>query len=216
MKSVLVIGMGRMGRHLAHKMLELGNDVMIVDKDEAKIEELAPHFTDSLIGDCRNEAVIRSLGVSSFDICFVAIGEDFQSSLEITSLLKELGAKFVVSKANRDRQEKFLKSIGADEVIYAEKEIAEKLAVRHNAKNIFDYIQLTPEYSIYEINVLPEWIGHSLMSLNVRRKYQVNIIAIKHGSVLQPTPDPEYKFKEGDHIVIIGKSSDVFKLTARS
>lgn len=215
MKSVLVIGMGRMGRHLAFKMLELGNDVMIVDSNEKKIEELAPVFTDSLIGDCRNEAVVRSLGVSNFDICFVAIGEDFQSSLEITSLLKELGAKFVVSKANRDRQEKFLLSIGADEVIYAEKEIAEKLAIRHNSNNIFDYIELTPEYAIYEIEVRHDWIGHSLMSLNVRRKHNVNIIAIKHQNILQPTPDPEYKFKEGDHIVVIGKSSDVFKLTAK-
>ena len=180
MKSVLVIGLGRFGRHIAQRMMELGNDVMVVDKNEELVEQYSPEFTDSLIGDCRNEAVLRSLGVSNFDICIVAIGEDFQASLEITSLLKELGAKFVVSKANRDRQAKFLMKIGADEVIYPEKETAEKLAVRYNAKNIFDFIELTPEYSIYEIPILPAWAGRSISELNIRRKYHINIIAVKN------------------------------------
>ncbi|MBQ5825010.1 MAG: TrkA family potassium uptake protein [Clostridia bacterium] len=216
MKNILVIGMGRSGRHLATKMQQLGNDVMIVDKDEETIEELAAHFTDSFIGDCTNEAVIRSLGVNNFDVCFVCIGENFQSSLEITALLKDMKAKYVVSKANRDIQARFLKSVGADEVVYPEREIAEKLAVRFNANNVYDYIQLTDEYSIFEIPVNPNWIGKTVVDINVRRKYNINIIAIKKSEVLRPLPGGDYVFEADDHLVVIGKSSDVFKLSSKN
>ncbi len=214
MKNVLVIGMGRSGRHLAAKMLELGNEVMIVDKDEEIIEELSPKFTDSFIGDCTNEGVVRALGVNNFDICFVCIGENFQSSLEITALLKDMHAKYIVSKANRDIQARFLKSVGADEVVYPERAIAEKLAIRFNADNVYDYIELTDEYSIFEIPVIEEWIGKSVVQINVRRNYNINIIAIKKGEVLRPLPGGDYVFKSEDHLVVIGKSTDVFKLTA--
>ena len=186
MKSILVIGMGRFGRHLAKKMLDLGNDVMIVDKDSEIFEQLAEKFTDSYIGDCTNEGVIRSLGVKHFDLCFVTIGEDFQSSLVITSLLKRFDAKCVIAKANQNIQAELLLKIGADEVVYPEREIAEKLAVRYNARNIFDYIQLTSEYSIYEIPVLQSWIGKTIMEVDVRRKYRVNIIAVKKENSLNP------------------------------
>lgn len=215
MKNILVIGMGRSGRHLATKMQELGNDVMIVDQNEEVIEELAPMFTDSFIGDCTNEAVIRSLGVNNFDVCFVCIGENFQSSLEITALLKDMNAKYVVSKANRDIQARFLKSVGADEVIYPEREIAEKLAIRFNADNVYDYIELTDEYSIFEIPVVSAWVGKTVIDVNVRRKYHINIIAIKKGDVLRPLPGGDYVFEADDHLVVIGKSSDVFKLSAK-
>lgn len=214
MKSVLVIGMGRFGKHLSRKMQELGNDVMIIDKDEERVSEFASEFTDSQIGDCRIEAVLQSIGVNNFDICFVAIGEDFQSSLEITALLKDLNAKWVVTKASSDIQKKLLLRIGADEVVYPERDTAEKLAIRSNAKNIFDYIQLTDEYSIYEIPIINSWIGKTIIELAIRRKYKVNIIAVKNANSLDPVPSPLYTFKEGDHIIVIGKSSDVFKLTS--
>ena len=215
MKSVLVIGMGRYGQHLALKMQELGNDVMIVDRNEKIINELASYFTDSHIGDCTSENVLCALDVKQMDICFVAMGEDFQSSLVITSLLKKVGAKYVVAKANQEIQANLLKQIGADEVVYPEREIAEKLAIRHNADNIFDCIQLTDDYSIYEIPVNSAWIGKNLIELDVRRKYNINIIAIKSGTVLQPSPSPTYPFDENDHVVVIGKATDVFKLTAK-
>lgn len=214
MKSVLVIGMGRFGKHLSRKMQELGNDVMIIDKDEERISEFASEFTDSQIGDCRVEGVLESIGVNNFDICFVAIGEDFQSSLEITALLKDLNAKWVVTKASSDIQKKLLLRIGADEVVYPERDTAEKLAIRSNAKNIFDYIQLTDEYSIYEIPIINSWIGKTIIELAIRGKYKVNIIAVKNANSLEPVPSPLYTFKEGDHIIVIGKSSDVFKLTS--
>lgn len=216
MKSVLVIGMGRFGRHLAQRMQDLGNDVMAVDMYEDNITPYAGTFTDSQIGDCTKEAVIRALGVDSFDICFVTIGEDFQASLVITSHLKNAGAKMVVAKANQDIQANLLYKIGADEVIYPEREMAEKVAVRYTAKNIFDYVPLTAEYSIYEIPILPQWIGQTIMELNVRRKYHINIIAVKNEYTMSPMPGPDYAFSEGDHVVVMGKAEDVFKLSAKT
>ena len=216
MKSVLVIGMGRFGRHLAERMSELGNDVMIVDSDEKIIEELSVKFADSQIGDCTNENVIKSLGVDEFDICFVTIGEDFQSSLIITSLLKKYNAKFVIAKANQDIQSDLLKKIGADEIVYPEKEIANKLAVRYNAKNVFDYIPLTSDFSLYEIPILYEWAGKTIYDIDVRKKYKINIIAVKKGNSLQSLPSPDYRFDFDDHIVVIGKSTDVFKLASKT
>ncbi len=215
MKSILVIGMGRFGKHLALKMKELGNDVMIVDRNEEKISELAPIFTDSYIGDCCHEGVLRSLGVGNFDICFVTIGEDFQSSLEITSMLKDLGAQYIVSKAGQEIQAKFLSKIGANEVISPEKSMAERLAVRYNANNIFDSIVLNADYSIYEISVHRDWVGKTIAKVNVRKVYSVNIIAIKKGEKINPMPGAEYTFEKDDHLVVIGKSSDVFKLTVK-
>lgn len=216
MKSILVIGMGTLGVHLATKMQELGNDVMIVDIDEERIQELSPNFNNSFVGDCTNEGVLRSLGVNNFDYCFVAIGESSYASLEITSLLKELGAQYVISKASRTRHAEFLKKIGADEVFFPEREIAEKLAVRYSAKNVFDYIELSSEYSIYEIPVLREWIGKSIKELNIRNRYNINIIAIKKNDVLFPVANVEHVFVSGEHIVVIGKSSEVFKLSAKT
>lgn len=212
MKSVLIIGMGHMGRHLAAKLQALGNEVMIVDKNPDVISALADRFTDSNICDCTNESIIEALGVDNFDICFVTIGEDFQASLVVTSLLKQYGARMIVSKAKQKIQADLLRKIGADEIVWPEKEIAEKLAVRYNADNIFDYIPLTAEYSIYELPVPTAWIGQSLTELNVRRKHQVTIIAVKHDSSLNPNVGPDYRFVAGDHLILIGQSDRVFRL----
>ena len=212
MKSILVIGLGRFGRHLAKKMMDLGNDVMIVDKDAEIIEHYSMTFTDSQIADCTNSAVLRSLGVHHFDICFVCIGGDFQSSLVITALLKELKAKYVVAKAKQDIQADLLSRIGADEVIYPEREMAETLAVRYSANNLFDYIELTEEYGIFEISVPTSWIGRSIKELDVRRKYRINIVGIKYEDELKLLPGADYCFKEEDHIMLIGKRDEMDKL----
>ena len=217
MKTVLILGMGRFGIHLAQKMTDLGNEVMVVDKSPEIIENLASRFSDAHIGDCTNEGVLRSLGVNNFDLCFVTIGEDFESSLVITLLLKKLGAKCVVTKARYDIQAEILMKIGADEIVYPEREIAEKLAMRYNSQNIFDYIQLTSEYSIYEIPILKEWVGKTLMAIDVRKRHNINIIAIKNSAnSIEPMPGADYEFRSKDHIVVIGKASDVFKLTAKT
>ncbi len=216
MKSVLIIGMGHMGRHLAAKLQALGNEVMIVDKDPDVIAALSDRFTDSNICDCTNESIIEALGVDNFDICFVTIGEDFQASLVVTSLLKQHGARMIVSKAKQKIQADLLRKIGADEIVWPEKEIAEKLAVRYNADNIFDYIPLTAEYSIYELPVPAAWIGRSLTELNIRRKYQVTIIAVKNDTTLNPNVGPDYRFAERDHLILIGHSDRVFRLAAKA
>jgi len=215
MKSILVIGMGRFGTRLAKRLAELKNDVMIVDDDENIINELAPHFTNAQICDCTNPDVLRSMGVSEFDICIVAIGENFQSSLEITYQLKELGAKKVIAKANTDIQAKFLLRNGADEVVYPERDMAEKLAIKCNADNICDYIELTPEYSIFEIPIMPEWIGKSIGSINVRRKYHINILAITTEDRDITIPTADYEFEEGDHAIVMGTKNDIFRLSGK-
>jgi trk system potassium uptake protein TrkA len=162
MKSFLVIGIGRFGKHLSRKLVELGNEVMIVDKNEENIRELLPIVTNAQIGDCTKEEVLRSLGIDNYDVCFVCVENDFQSSLEITNLLKDFGAKYVISKSSRDIQTKFLLRNGADEVIDPERNIAEKLAVRCSANHVFDYIELTNDISIYEIPPAKSWIGRSI------------------------------------------------------
>lgn len=215
MKSVLVIGMGRFGRHLAAKLQELGNEVMVVDKDEKIIEALDEKYTDCTIGDCTNRQVVESLGVENFDICFVTIGDDFQASLVITSLLKQANARLVVAKTKQDIQAQLLKQIGADEIVYPEREIAEKLAIRYNADNIFDFIPLTGEYAIYEIPILPVWEGHTIAEINVRKKYSISIVAVKNESGLRPLPAPDYVFNKGEHMIVIGRSADVLKLSAK-
>ena len=216
MKSILIIGMGRMGQHLAGKMQSLGNDVMIVDSHKDIIDSISDEFTNASICDCTNESVVASLGVDNFDICFVTIGEDFQASLVVTSLLKKYHARHIVAKTNQDIQADLLRAIGADEIVNPEVEIAEKLAVRFNARNIFDYVPLTEEYSIYELPVLPAWVGRSLVELDIRRKYHVNIIAVKNGEELNANLAGEYTFRPEDHVILIGRSDEVFRLSAKS
>jgi len=213
MKSILVIGMGRFGSHLASKFQQLGNDVMVVDKDETIINAVASKYTDALCGDCTNEDVIKGLGINNFDICFVTIGDNFQSSLEITSLLKENGAKYIVSKATVDMQAKFLKQIGANEVVYPEKDMAESMAIKFSSKNLFDYIEISDDYAIYETQVLKSWVGRTILDINVRKNYNINIVATKKDNHTIPSPGPDYIFSTDEHIIWIGDKKALKKLT---
>jgi trk system potassium uptake protein TrkA len=185
---------------------------MIVDDKEENLEELLPDVVSAKIGDCTNVAVLESLGVDNFDIVFVCIGTNFQSSLEITSLVKELGAKYVVSKANRDIHAKFLLRNGADEVIYPDRDIAEKLAVSYSSDDIFDYIELTDEYSIYEINPLPTWLGHSYKDLGLRNKFNINVLGVKKDNEAKMMPGPDYVIQAHEHLIVIGKNDDVERI----
>ena len=216
MKSILIIGLGRFGRHLCKNLADLGNQIMIVDEVEENLEEMLPYVVSAKIGDCTNESVLRSLGIDNFDICFICIGTNFQSSLEITSLLKEMGAKYVVSKANRDIHAKFLLRNGADEVIYPDRDIAEKLAVRYSANHVFDYIELTDGFSIYEIPPLWEWVGKSLKELALRNVHHISILAVKRpGGEMSMMPDADYVILEEDHLMVIGMNTDIQKLLDR-
>ena len=212
MKSILIIGLGRFGTYMARKFTELGNHVMVLDIDEEKIDEILPFVTSAQIGDATKPAVHEGLGVDNFDICVVSVGENFQSSLETTSLLKEAGAKYVLSRASTEIQAKFLLRNGADEVVFAEKQMAERLAVRYSAKNIFDYIQLTPEYAIYEIPTPKSWEGRTIRDKNVRVKYNLNILAVKRGEDLTPVPDADYVFDTRDRLIVMCKKDSIDKI----
>lgn len=212
MKTVLIIGMGRFGQHLCRKMLKLNNEVMIVDRNEEAMEDLLPLVTNAKIGDCTNEEVLHSLGIGNFDLCFVCIGTNFQSSLEITSLLKEAGAKCVISKATRDIQAKFLLRNGADAVVYPEKDIAERIAVRYSADNVFDYIELDEEYSIYEIPPLREWIGKTIGEVDFRARLNSSIIGTKLNGITSFLPGADHVFRADEHLMVIGKKKDIDKI----
>lgn len=206
MKTILIIGMGEFGKHVATKLQELKNDICIIDTNKEIIDVLSNKFANSFIGDCTKEATLDDLGVRNFDICIVAIGDNFQSSLEITSLLKEKGAKYIISKASSPIQEKFLKLAGANETIYPEKDIAEKIAVKCNMTSLVDFIQISDEYSIFEIKVVNEWIGKSIKELNIRNKYNINIIAVSCNSKVI-LPGPDYVFTSTDLVFVIGSTS---------
>jgi len=210
MKSVLIIGLGRFGRHMAMKFIEQGNDVMAVERNEERADEMAPDIRNLQIGDATNEDFLRSLGVGNYDICVVGIGESFQTALEVTVLLKDLGAKYVVARATRDIYKKLLLRNGADHVVYAEREVAERLAVRYGTgSSVFDYIELTPEYGIYEIGLPDNWVGHSILEQEVRSRYHVSILAIKRGQSLFPMPHPDYRFTEGETLMVMGAHKDI-------
>lgn len=170
MKSFLVIGLGKFGHHLFYNLSKLGNETMVVDINEDKLEDVLQYATSAKIGDCTNTAVLKALGVTNFDTCFVCVS-NFQNSLEITSLLKDIGAKHVISRAVTDIHAKFLLKNGADEVIYPEKDIAEKVAHKYSSNNVFDYVELTPEFAIYEIPAKQEWLGKTIGEVGFRSKY---------------------------------------------
>ena len=180
MKNILLIGLGRFGRHIALQLNKLGHEVMAVDINEERVNESLTIVTNAQIGDSTNTEFLRSLGIGNFDVCIVTIGGNFQNSLETTSLLKELGAKLVVSRAERDVQAKFLLRNGADHIVYPEKQVAKWAAIRYTADHIFDYIEFDEQHAIFEVKVPEGWVGKSIGELNIRRKFGINILGIKH------------------------------------
>ena len=205
MKSILLIGLGRFGKTLAIQLNNLGHDVMGVDHNEDRVNEAIDIVTDAQIGDSTNEEFLRTLGIKSFDLCFVTISNDFQSSLETTSLLKELGAKYVISRAERDGQEKFLLRNGADSVVYPEKQVAKWAAIRYSSLQILDYIELDEQHSLYEVTVPESWLGKSVIEIDVRKKHNLNIIAVKEGGVMNFLVKPDTVLKEGMTLLVLGE-----------
>lgn len=211
MKSILLIGLGRFGRHIAIKLDELNHQVMAVDNNESRVEAVLPYVRNAQIGDATNEDFIRSLGVRNFDVCIVAIGDNFQSSLEATSLLKELGAKMVVSRAARDVHAKFLLRNGADEVVYPEKQLASWTAIRYSADHIFDYVELDEEHGIFEISIPNAWIGKTVGELDIRKKYNVNIMALRCNGVLDMNIASETLLGDDQTMLVLGNIKNIQK-----
>ena len=211
MKSILLIGLGRFGKHVAMKLNELGHEVMAVDKVEDRVEAVLPFVTNAQIGDSTIEEFLKPLGIRNFDVCIVGIGNDFQGSLETASLLKELGAKFVVSRAARDIQAKFLLQVGADEIVYPEKQLANWTAIRYSSEHIFDYIALDNDYAVFEVEVPDVWVGKTVGYIDIRKKYNFNIMAIKENDKLEMTITPETAFSKEQRLLVLGKNKDIQK-----
>lgn len=211
MKNILLIGLGRFGKHVAIQLNELGHEVMAVDNNEERVNEVLPYVTNAQIGDSTNADFLQSLGVRDFDVCFVAIAGNFQNSLETTSLLKELGANFVVSRAERDVQKKFLLRNGADEVVYPEKQMAKWSAIRYTADHILDYIEVDDAHAIFEVKVPDNWIGKSVGRLDIRKKYNINIMAIKVDGKFNMAVSPDTILSDDITLLVLGAYKDLQK-----
>lgn len=211
MKSILLIGLGNFGLKIAKKIKDAGHEVMAVDKDEDRVNAALKFVTDAVIGDSTKEEFLKSLGVNNYDVCIVTIDTDFQSSLETTSLLKELGGKFVVARANRDVQEKFLLRNGADEVVNPERQMADWTVTRYTADHILDYIKLDDNYSIFEVVVPKEWAGRSIGEIDIRKKYGVNIMAIKEDGKMNLSISPATVMNADEAIYVLGDYKSIQK-----
>ena len=209
MKSILLVGLGRFGRHIAEKLNALNHQVMAVDRREGRVDAILPFVTNAQIGDSTNPDFLTSLGIRNFDFCIVAIGDDFQSSLETTSLLKELGARLVVSRAASDVHAKFLLRNGADEIIYPEKQLANWTAIRYSADHIFDYIELDDEHAIFEVQVPKEWVGKTVGELDVRKKYSLNIMGLKENGRMNLTVTPATGITDRQTLLVLGTMKQI-------
>ena len=215
MKSFLVIGAGTFGHHICRELAKQKCEVMVVDRNPKPLEDLVNTVTSAKIADCANIETLRSFDIPSFDACFVSVGRNFQYSLEITCLLKELGAKKVFAKADEDIQAKFLLRIGADEVIYPEKDCAVRLSIAESSDSIFDCMPLTDDFGIYEITVPKKWVGKTVVKLDVRRAYNLTVLALKNGSDLRPLPPVDHVFTETEHLMVLGRDADIRRVIDR-
>lgn len=212
MKSVLIIGLGRFGRHMATKLQENGHEVMAIDISEERADAAVGLIQQILIGDATDEKFMATIGVDQFDFAVVAIGDHFQTALEITVILEDLGCKFIVARAAKEVHRKLLLRNGADFVSYAEKEVAERLAIRFGANNIFDFIELTNGVGIFEIAVPEKWKGKNMIELSIRSQYKVSVLAMKEKGRIIPLPHPTHVFGKEDSIMVMGAEEDVLKL----
>ena len=211
MKSVLLIGHGNFGKHIELQLNQLGHQVMGVDHNEDRVNDAMDIVTNAQIGDSTNEEFLSTLGIDNYDVCIVAIGGNFQSSLETTYSLKELGAKMVVSRAERDGQAKFLLRNGADEVVYPEKQVAKWAAIRYSSDHILDYIELDEAHSIFEVAVPKGWIGKSVGEIDIRKKYNINIIGVKQNGKTNVAVTPDTLLFENKTLLVIGEDKALQK-----
>ena len=213
MKSVLIIGLGRFGIHMAETLIENGNEVLAVDCREDRADAAVGLIPQIIIGDATDERFMETLGIDNYDFAVIAIGENFQTVLEITVLLKDLGCKYIVARATKNVHKKLLLRNGADDVSYAEREVAERLAIKFGADNIFDYVELTPEIGIYEIAVPKKWLGKDMVELSIRTKYQVSVMATKKNNQIYPLPHPTHVFEEDESVMVMGTAEAIRAIT---
>ena len=204
MKNILLIGLGRFGKHIAMQLNEMGHEIMAVDINEERVNRILPFVTNAQIGDSTDASFLESLGIGNFDICFVTIGGSFQNSLETTSLLKELGANLVISRAERDVQEKFLLRNGADRVVYPEKQVAKWASIRYADDHILDYMEVDASHAIFEVAIPDEWIGRSVGELDIRRRYNINILEVKKEREVSVTISVDTVLEADSTLLVLG------------
>ena len=204
MKSVLLIGLGHFGKYIAMKLNDLEHQILAVDLNEERIQEALPFVTEAQIGDSTNKEFLLSLGVRNFDVCIVTIGENFQNSLETVWLLKELGAEKVIARASQEMQEKFLLRNGADEVVYPEKQLANWMAIRCTSEHILEYVELDDDYAMLELEVPKTWDGKTILELDIRRKYGINVLGVRDCGKLNMDIKPDMKLSGQQSILVVG------------
>ncbi len=212
MKQFAVIGLGRFGSSIAKALYTMNHDVLAIDKDEERVQEISDYVTHVVQADATDENVLRSLGIRNFDVAVVTTSTDIQASILITLLCKEMGVKLVIAKAQSELHAKVLYKIGADKVVFPERDMAQRIAHNLVSSNILDYIELAPDYSLVEIEALPEWIGHTLKGLNMRQKYGINVLAIRHGNDLILSPNGDEVIYKDDVLVVIGSNDHIREL----
>ncbi len=212
MKSFVVIGMGRFGTSLAMTLSELGHEVLAIDENPELIQNIADQVTHAVTGDATEQGVLKSLGVRNFDVAVVAIGGSLEASILTTVLLKEVGVKYVLAKAQSEIHARVLSHVGADRVIQPEWEMGERVANQLSQTNILDYIELSEDYSIAEVSPVPSWIGKSLEEIDVRKKYGINIMAIKNENGVNIAPAADDIICDNDVLIVMGENEDLSRI----
>ena len=214
MKQYIVIGCGRFGSSVASTMHLLGHQVMAIDKNEDSVQSISDNVTHSLIVDVTDEQALRSLGLGNFDVAVVAIGSDIRASIMATLIAKEMGVELIICKAKDELQAKVLYKIGADRVVFPERDMGVRVAHNLVSDNILDHIELDPEYSIVEIVTPNSWVGKTLIELELRARYEITVLAIKTGKNINVTPSPDEELTAGSILVIIGQNTSITAITS--
>ncbi|WP_294795829.1 TrkA family potassium uptake protein [uncultured Fenollaria sp.] len=212
MKSFVIIGLGRFGMALSKELSRIGHEVLAIDYDPALISEVADYVTHAVEADAKNEMALKEIGLSNFDVAVISIGSDLEASIIATLTCKELGIKTIIAKATSESHGKVLSKIGANKIIFPERDMGTRLAHNLTFKNIIDYIELSSDYSIAEVKILKSWVGKSLLDLKLRNIYGVNVIAIKNDDKIDVSPKPDKGLEQGDVLVLLGQVDDISAL----
>ena len=216
MKQFIVLGLGKFGSAVATTLVELGHEVLGVDNDEERVDALKDKITQAVQADITEEKVLKELGVKNFDAAIVGIATDLEASILVTMMLKEMGLKYIIAKAQNNLHAKILKKMGVDKVVFPERDMGARIAQRLITPNIKDYIELEPDYNIIEIEALPEFVDKSLSELDMRNKYGINVLAIKRDSIFNISPRAEDIIKKDDFLIVIGETKKITELAGKS
>ena len=215
MKQFIVLGLGRFGSAVATTLVELGHEVLGVDNDEEKVNDLKDKITQAVQADITEERALKELGVKNFDTAIVGIGSDLETSILVAMMLKEMGLKYIIAKAQNNLHAKVLEKIGVDKIVFPERDMGRRIASNLIIPNIKDYIELEPDYSIIEIKALPEFADNTLSEIDLQNKYGINVLAIKRDNNFNISPRAKDVIKKDDFLIVIGETKKITKLAGK-